>query len=301
MTDSGNDVPEDDSMTSGVNDDASMGDVAANSSADSADSADSAASTDSAASAGSPNMSAAQEAEVRSLLGSLETPKMPAAVHDRLIAALDAEPNPFTSAPVVSLASHRRSKSGWLVAGAGVAAAGVLGLILGPSLLSGEGGTSPAIPTAAVVPMTTSGTVYEKQGLVTQISSALPTWKRAALDSAANDMVELPATDAGDPPVAVPAASPSASVTAEATPGESPVTVNKQVLEQINDCVRVMDTRTPIHVDIASYRNTPSQPAEPVAVFALDGDNEDIEVYVVSVKCTPADPGMVREHVTVKP
>jgi|GEM_PF-1326425 len=309
MTDPGNDVPEENAMTSGANDGASTGDSAADPSARTAGSIGSADSTPStgtpftgpANSADSPEISASQEAEIRSLLGSLDTPKMPTAVHNRLIAALDAEPNPFAlaPAPVIPLASRRRNKNRWLVAMSGVAAAGVLGVILAPGLLSSDG-TSP-IPTAAVVPMTTSGTVYEKQGLITQISSALPTWKQEALDTTDYDMVELPTTEAGDLTEAEPTMSPSASATPDALTGQAPVKVSKQVLEQINDCVRLMDTRTPIHVDLASYRDTPTQAAEPVAVFALDGDDEDVEIYVVSVKCTRSDPGMVREHVTVTP
>jgi hypothetical protein len=293
MTDSGSDVPEENAMTSGA-DDASVSDATTKSSAGPVGSAGSLGSAD------LPELSAAQEAEVRSLLGSLDTPTMPTAVHDRLIAALSAEPNPFAIATVIPLATGRRHKNRWLVAASGVAAAGVLGVILAPGLLSGES-TGPALPTAAVVPMTASGTVYEKQGLIKQITSALPTWKQAALNSAPDDLVELPAAESADVTASEPSAGPSASVTADTVPGLTPVTVNKRVLGQINDCVRVMDTRTPIHVDIASYRDTPAQAAEPVAVFALEGENDDVEVYVVSVACTPSDPGMVREHVTVTP
>lgn len=273
MTNSGSDVPGDDSMS------------ATHSSDGSADSG------------GTPNMSAAQEAEVRSLLGSFDTPKMPTAVYDRLIVALDSEPNPFANAPVVPLDSRRRNKNRWLVAVSGVAAAGVLGVMLVPGLLSADS-TIP-VATAAVVPMTASGTVYEKQGLVTQISSALPMWKRAAMESTSEEMVALPAPVSGDVATDEPVADPEASATAKIVPGQSPVTVSKKVLAQINSCVQGVDTRKPIHVDIASYRGAPAQPAEPVALFALDGDNEDIEVYVVSVQCTPSEPGMVREHVTV--
>ncbi|NQU37213.1 MAG: hypothetical protein HQ526_06390 [Actinobacteria bacterium] len=277
MTKSGSDAPEDDSMSSAGDDGASIGDPVAMS---------------------------PQEAEVQSLLSSLDTPKMPPAVHTRLIAALEAEPNPYAVAPVIPLQTNRRNKNRWLVGASGVAAAGVLGVILAPGLLS-EDGTTP-VTTAAVVPMTASGTVYEKQGLVTQISSALPSWKQAALESTAEDMVELPSSESGEvAPTeqhAGEVSDPSASVTAEPLlPGQPPTTVSKSVLAQINGCVQEMDKRTPIHVDIASYRGTPAQPAEPVAVFALDGDNEDVEIYVVSVKCTPSEPGMVREHVTVSP
>jgi hypothetical protein len=273
MTNSGSDVPEDDSMSATHSSDGS------------------------AESSGTPDMSAAQEAEVRSLLGSFDTPKMPTAVYDPLIAALDAEPNPFATAPVIPLGSRRRNKNRWLIAVSGVAAAGVLGVILVPGLLS----TDSTIPvqTAAVVPMTASGTVYEKQGLVTQISSALPTWKRAATESTSAEMVVLPAPVSGDAAADEPSVDPAASATAQIVPGQSPVTVNKKVLAQINSCVQGVDTRKPIHVDIASYREAPAQPAEPVALFALDGDNEDIEVYVVSVRCTPSEPEMVRQHVTV--
>ena len=298
MTDSGSDAPEDDSVSSGANDGASIEDSATNS-------ADSPA-----------TLPDQLDAEMRSLLGSLkatETP-MPAAVHDRISAALAAEPNPYAAqAPaesptvpatgdsdtVIALDSRRPGKNRWLVAGAGIAAAGVLGVVLVPSLISGEG-TTPAL-TAAVVPMTSSGTVYEKQGLVTQISSALPEWKQAVTDSADYEMVELPAADSdlADLEPTLEPVDPVVSAPVGAAPTSTPAVMNKHMLGQINDCVREMDTRTPIHVDIASYRSEPSQPAEPVAVFALDGDNEDVEIYVVSVKCTASDPGMVREHVTV--
>jgi hypothetical protein len=269
--------------------------------------------------------SASDDAEVRELLGSLEPLAMPEAVHQRIIAALAAEPNPYSVAPsassappaaVADLTTRRRNKNRWLLTAAGVAAAGVIGVSLSSSWYANDGGD--AVPTAAVVPMSASGMVYDKSSLISQVSSVLPTWTAAAtnydgvvelqppdsdLDSQAGnadsdelrDLNEF--NDRGDTNTASPG--PTESVMAQTKPGQDPVMVNKKVLEQVNDCVQIVDQRRPIHVDIASYRGGPSVPAEPVAVFALDGGGNKVEVYVVSVRCSRENPAMVREHVTV--
>ena len=54
-----------------------------------------------------------------------------------------------------------------------------------------------------------------------------------------------------------------------------------------------------MHVEIATYVATPTAPAEAVAVAAVSGANESVDVYAIKVSCATDDPQIVREHVTL--
>ena len=60
-----------------------------------------------------------------------------------------------------------------------------------------------------------------------------------------------------------------------------------------------ISSRAPMHVEIATYVATPTAPAEAVAVAAVSGANESVDVYAIKVSCATDDPQIVREHVTL--
>ncbi len=229
------------------------------------------------------------EALVISALASLPSLEMPQDVHQRLLAAIEAEPNPYAAgspggAPYVSaLPTQRNRRSSWFAGVAGIAAISVLGLVIGTSVLDGESG--PAAPiTAAAIPMSATTNQYQKETFTKQAAAALPGWRSAAkaFDSTANPE-----------PTVISSAGPSPSNSLQT--GQ----VDIRLREQVAACLSQISERAPIHVEIASYRATPSAPVEAIAVAAVSGANESVDVYAIKVTCADGDPHLVREHVTL--
>ncbi len=242
------------------------------------------------------------EALVISALASLPSLEMPQDVHQRLLAAIEAEPNPYAAgspggAPYVSaLPTQRNRRSSWFAGVAGIAAISVLGLVIGTSVLDGESG--PAAPiTAAAIPMSATTNQYQKETFTKQAAAALPGWRSAAkaFDSTANP--EPTVISSASPGV------PNGIATSSAQPSPSswlPIgRVDIRLREQVAACLSQISERAPIHVEIASYRATPSAPVEAIAVAAVSGANESVDVYAIKVTCADGDPHLVREHVTL--
>ncbi len=244
------------------------------------------------------------EALVISALASLPPLRMPQDVHQRLLAAIKAEPNPYAAespggAPYVSaLPTQRNQRSSWFAGIAGIAAVSVLGLVIGTSVLDGESG--PAVPitaAAAAIPMSATTNQYQKETFTTQVAAALPRWRSAAeaVDSTANP--EPTVISSASPGV------PNGIATSSAQPSPSswpPIgQVDIRLREQVAACLSQISERAPIHIEIASYRATPTTPVEAIAVAAVSGANESVDVYAIKVTCADGDPHLVREHVTL--
>lgn len=297
-------------------------------------------------------LDAQTEALIRGALASLPPLTMPDDVHSRIMAALQAEPNPYanttaintttqattadtTQAPATTPATvtelpRRTRGSGWFVGVAGIAAASVLALFVGTSVLDSNSGHSPAI-SASAVPMTASSSQYQKATFSAQVAEALPRWRTmAAQQVSANTAPDATATPtpnrstastpdltAQDPATENPATqNPAPADTAanspltpaaptpdapEASPSTNiaVIPVDSGLREQIASCLSQVSDQTPMHVEIASYQSGPNMPPEPVAVAAVDGANSSIEVFAIKVSCVERDPLLVREHVTI--
>ena len=252
------------------------------------------------------------EALVTAALASLPPLTMPQDVHERLLAAIAAEPNPYAApaseqaatSNVTAIPTQRKRSNGWFVGVAGVAAASVLGLVIGTSVLDGESGPTAPI-TAAAIPMSATSNEYKKETFTTQVAAALPKWRTAAVapesttdavpSVSPSDLVYSPAPQpsgsVADPGDVAPSAMPSASVRI--------IPVDKRMREQVAACLSRISSRAPMHVEIATYVATPTAPAEAVAVAAVSGANESVDVYAIKVSCATDDPQIVREHVTL--
>ncbi len=243
------------------------------------------------------------EALVISALASLAPLEMPQDVHQRLLAAIKAEPNPYAvespgGAPYVSaLPTQRNQRSSWFAGVAGIAAVSVLGLVIGTSVLDGESGPAAPITAAAAIPMSATTNQYDKETFTKQVVAALPGWRSAAkaVDSTANPEPTLIASASPGVPDAIATSSAHPSPSSSLTIGR----VDIRLREQVAACLSQISERTPMHVEIASYRATPTTPVEAIAVAAVSGANESVDVYAIKVTCANGDPHLVREHVTL--
>lgn len=248
-------------------------------------------------------LDAETEALVINALATLPPVSMPENVHDRLIAALAAEPNPYAAdvaavaatSNVTSMASRRERRSGWLVSVVGVAAASVIALVVGTTMLDNDANTNPPMA-AAAIPMSSSTKQYQRETFATEVKAALSQWRaKAASPEATKDaeeplIAESPSVTASGSSTPTPATSPSTVVIAR---------VGHQLREQVAGCLARVSDRMPMHVEIAMYRTSPGTPPERIAVAAVDGPNRSVEVYAISVDCDSAPAQIVREHVTV--
>lgn len=243
------------------------------------------------------------EAWIIGALASLPPVAMPDDVHQRILTAIAAEPNPYVASTasdssstssdtsaVTELPQRRRRSSGWFISVAGIAAASVLALVVGTSVLDEDSGPTVPITTAAI-PMTASTKQYQKENFSAQVAAELPGWRSS---SKAQEKAE----PTGDPtPVTTTSATPQPST----SPSETirALNVDTNTREQVAACLAKLSNQTPMHVEIASYRANPTTPAEQVAVAALDGDNKSVEVYAIKVTCNDGDAQLVRDHVTL--
>ena len=243
------------------------------------------------------------------LLGELATLpelKMPDDVHQRIMAALAAEPNPYATAAesassgavaagagatVTALPTQRQHKGRWFVGVAGIAAASVVALVVGTTVLDGESNTNPPLASVAI-PMSASTKQYQKENFTSQVKAALPEWRSAAA-SAARSASASPSSDSSSASSSNVSASPSPSGSATA------LQVDKTLREQVTGCLAKLSNRAPLHVEIASYRPTATSPTESVAVAAVDTTESSVDIYAVKVSCSDTDPQMIREHVTI--
>lgn len=262
-------------------------------------------------------LDAETEALVTSALASLPPVAMPEDVHQRLMAALAAEPNPYavgaagaasaTPTNVTSLPTRRERKSGWLMGVAGVAAASVLALVVGTTMLDNESSTNPPLA-AAAIPMSASSNQYQKANFAAQVKAAIPEWRtKAASADATKDADEAIATSSGASDTAG-VSSASGTSSTSATPTPSPSTsasssaierVSHRLREQVAACLAKVSNRMPMHVEIATYRTNPTTAPEQVAVAAVDGADKSVDVYAISVSCGTDDSQLVRDHVTL--
>lgn len=252
---------------------------------------------------GETSISPELDALIRSTLASLDRPEIPHEVAERIHHSLAVEsaqragiPD-ATEEPLDELADRRSRKGRWLLAGAGVAAAGVMAVVVtstsfGPTAQSGN-------MTAAVVPMSATGTKYSSTGLPTQVGQQLPDWLASS------------SQPVNDPNSSPPIQSPPTSSTGTADPLPSPSTsrlatsasqsvVFERTRAKITDCLRGAGqaSHKPAMVDVATYREPPSSTDDPVAVVAIPMSSTMIDVLVVGIDCTEADP-QVRAHIQV--
>lgn len=228
-------------------------------------------------------------------LATLPELKMPEDVHQRLLAAIAAEPNPYAASEagsnVTALPMQRSRKARWYVGVAGVAAAGVVAMVVGTTVLDGESNTNPPLASVAI-PMSASTKQYQKENFATQVKAALPGWRSAAASALSSASSQA-------------TASPSERATTTASPSPTPtgaavaLGVNKGLRDQVTGCLAKLSSRAPLHVEIATYRPNPTSPPESVAVAAVDTTDSSVDIYAVKVSCSDTDPQMVREHVTL--
>ena len=261
-------------------------------------------------------LDAETEALVTSALASLPPVAMPEDVHQRLMAALAAEPNPYaagaagaasaTPTNVTSLPTRRERKSGWLIGVAGVAAASVLALVVGTTMLDNESSTNPPLA-AAAIQMSASSNQYQKANFAAQVKAAIPEWRtKAASADATKDADEAVATSGASGTSSASSASGTSSTSATPTPSPSTSAsssaierVSHRLREQVAACLAKVSNRMPMHVEIATYRTNPTTAPEQVAVAAVDGAGKSVDVYAISVSCGTGDSQLVRDHVTL--
>ncbi|MGV1036471.1 MAG: hypothetical protein ACOYD0_05525 [Candidatus Nanopelagicales bacterium] len=243
---------------------------------------------------------------VRSALASLESPPMPDWVESRIFTAIAQQSAARSTdaaaaaAPVVALAARRKKRgSRWFVAVAGVAAAGLLGVVVGRDVLIG--GTEPTGPAkVSVVPMSASTMHYTKPTLVTQASKQVPSWRSAASAAAVTPLPTATAsqsTDTGSVGTAGATASQTPSARTSATPETTIVPTSVRMT--ISTCLPAVTDRQPLHVEVAMYRDPQNQPEQQVAVVAVPATATSMDVYVMSLDCTATDP-KVRAHILVQ-
>lgn len=229
----------------------------------------------------------ADDARIRELLGALPPVVMPAAVADRIGAAIRTESlarvertaaaHSAGAGDEVGAARSRRNPGARRYvaiasAAAAIAVAGVVGLTVAGQ--SGGAGTSPPVTAAAV----SSGTHYESASLADQVTIQLSS-------APASPVASIPATSQ----------SPSPAATAPAR-SRMPISGTfAATREGIADCLRgLARSQNPILVDVATYADVPA------AVLALpdEADRSMVDVFVVRVSCSSADPHML-SHVRI--
>lgn len=239
---------------------------------------------------------------VRSTLASLDSPPMPAWVESRIFAAIAAESaarsTDSPAAPVTALADKRKKRgSRWFVAVVGVAAAGLLGVVVGRDVLIG--GNEPAGPAkVSVIPMSASTMHYTKPTLVTQASEQVPTWRSAA---SAAEVTPIPTSTASPSTDNGSFSSPGSSLTETPLASAAPqgTGVPTSVRMTISTCLPAVTDRQPLHVEVAMYRDPQDQPEQQVAIVAVPATATSIDVYVLGLDCSAVDP-KVRAHIVVQ-
>lgn len=240
-----------------------------------------------------PLVSPQAEAQVRGLLATLPPETMPDDVRQRLHSALHAEPNPYATNVTALRARHRRGR--WLAAGAGIAAVGVLGVVVGSTALTDT--SNPAL-SASVVPMSESGTVYQKGAVAAQVSASMAKWKSS------NPVQDVaPGTTSTTVP-SIPAVSPSIVTTSDPAATTDPTpdvtsSVSDSMNAKITQCIQRVDTRPAMYVDVGAYRESAVKTSAPVAVAVVRGDGSVLDVYVLDVDCFGSIDDFLHEHVTV--
>ena len=255
---------------------------------------------------------------IRSVLATLEHPVMPDTVAGRLHHALAAESGKRASAgaaldttaseaKVASMADRRRRRSRWLVAVPGVAAACVLGVIVGSTVLSDPDVPAKVqTPVAAAVPMSRSGMHYQSaKGLESQVTSQVRRWQLAAASASASASAATssPATTSAEPALAATGtpsettgrASPSASGSrSDSPPAEPSLAIEQPTRDKINECIKSLGTPAPMHVDIASYAEASTQEQLVALVAVLVGSGQ-FDVYIVGMECNSTDTKLIRK------
>ena len=145
------------------------------------------------------------------------------------LAALAAEPNPYATAAesassgavaagagatVTALPTQRQHKGRWFVGSAGIAAASVVALVVGTTVLDGESNTNPPLASVAI-PMSASTKQYQKEKLhipgqagSARMASAAASAARSASASPSSDSSRASSSNVSASP------SPSGSATA---------------------------------------------------------------------------------------
>jgi hypothetical protein len=234
-------------------------------------------------------LSAAEEQEVRDLLGSVDGEPMPEEVWQRLSASFAAESATRGAAPTVlpQLPQQRRATNRWVPVAAGVAVLAVGG-VFGLQLL-GDGDDGPATADsagrgAAVVPVVATGTSYTTAGFEAELEAALP-----------------PAVTQYVQPTAV--ADPSASAEPAATEVASEGPPSPQIRTtpapewlaamDLPGCLEAVDeTADPTVVDAATYDE------QRALVIAYRSAGDRWEIFAVTSECNPDDVHLLR-YVTV--
>ncbi|MCU1678407.1 MAG: hypothetical protein JWM93_3165, partial [Frankiales bacterium] len=253
---------------------------------------------------------------VRGALGGLPTPAMPADVARRLHAALAAEARsarvPGGAATVTALPAARvlRGRSRWLPAAVGIAAVGVVAIVVTASLhrdsnvpTAGSAASPPtraasAIGAAAGVPTTVSGSDYGTAPQQKAESALSDSAARAAGGTAFSAPAAGPSVTETDA-TPVPAPSPVSAPATIATPEHDAVDTTSAVKQSPDDryaglrdpvtldaCVaRLIDPDTAIRPTLIDYGSFNGEPA--IAVYFPSDKAGQLDVFVVGVGCGP--------------
>lgn len=247
-----------------------------------------------------PTLDPQSEAELREILADLPPIKMPDAVFDRIQAAIAAEPHPSAGQSNVTTLHARRNRA--FLAIAGVAAAGVIGMYVGSTLMQEAEDSNPTLASVAA-PMTMSDTVYQGGALANQVSAKLSGWRtttapNATSTSSATSTDGATSTSSMEPNQSQGSDNPVNPVPAE--PQQSETSITSSMRQAIMDCLGQIDRRPLLHVEIAKYKATSDGVEEPVAVAVTTGDVSGVDVYVVPVHCSPSGLSALREHIKIQ-
>ncbi len=270
---------------------------------------------------GDAGISPEDERFVRAALADLPPLTMPANVSTKLMSALSAESlarqqawgitqgdQAAGIAPVVELASRRKSRA-WLGVAAGAAAACAIAVVAIGSLgttnsaTPGSGDNASVIPETTEVPMTMSQVSYSHPDLNTQATTQLVTGKPVT-----EHIGSAKSAGALEPP----------TPTAQTSAPSSPVGVPHEVLaatpfatsEGVQSCLVGLSRKDSViwRVDLAKYKATAAAVARPAAAIYLRGlrNNADpnpdqVELFVVSMTCRADQPGLLDHAVVTAP
>lgn len=244
-----------------------------------------------------PVLNPEDDAFIRDALADLDHPTMPAHVADRITTTLRAE-SLSRAADDSDIGGRRRSgRERWFIAGSGIAAACAIGFVVLSTLGSHSAPPGPAFDTAAIVPMSASGTHYSHDNLASQVKRQLHVWQAEASHASARSAMSQPT--ASDSITTTNSAAPSPEPTASVTPvaGTTPSPMQSTVERALNECLRTVVNRPPMYVDLALF-DGPTNTNDEVAVVAVPDTDQQVDVYVVGIQCTSND-NQVRAHVRI--
>lgn len=242
------------------------------------------------------------EAAVISLLARLPTPEMPAAVEERLMAALRDEAVARAAAGLgpsrpPHAAPARRLRPRIVLGLCGAAAASLVAAVVLTS--SDDGPGSPSRINASVVSVSTSGTAYRGAGLAQQVNErwahVAPARHRATLSPSPSNHASSVVQSPGENGITTIAPDePTAPEVLEAS--------FARTHDGVVACLgRLAPDAEPLMIDMGTFEPESKTAPTPAAVIVYaDATPPALDVYVVDRSCS-LDRGSVLAHVTAAP